>query len=515
MFYARKMSRVLGFILSFSLITNFVVADEVTVVTSLGNITGETEKAMFAGSAVDVTKFLGIPFAEPPIGSLRFSKPIEKGPFEDTFIANTVSAQCVQNWPQLRTLGLDPATVRMDEDCLYLNIFIPGREYTFNSQNRAVMIWIHGGAFQVGSQDSYVAKAFVALNDVILVTLNYRLSFLGFMSTGEDNWSGNYGLWDQHMAIMWVNKHIRSFGGDPQRVTIFGESAGSASVIYQAMYVGNSGLFQRIIAQSGSANSPWAYEPDPSEKYRSFANKSKCLNETTSTRSVIQCLRNLPVSEITELVEYEDEFNPVRDGNFVTVHPTDVFLNATDESWSLLKRIGKLDLIIGVNSAEGGMMIPLVDALIGAKGYSQEAFDDIIVPSGIKLAKLKKSVTLSKALIHQYSDWSDPNNEDKIFKNTVDLISDILFNNPVTRATLAHADTDENGQLFFYVFDYNGVLSDDRLDGASHAEEVPFALGFPAAYRFIYTMYGLTVSENEYELSRKLMKYWTNFAKTG
>ena len=509
------MSTAIGIIsLSFILIS-CVVADDVTVETSLGNITGETEEVTFAGSTIDVTKFLGIPFAEPPIGSLRFSKPIEKGPFEETFIANTKSAQCIQNWPQLSIMGLDPATVQMDEDCLYLNIFIPGRESIIRSQNRAVMIWIYGGGFQTGSQDSYDAKAFVGLNDVILVTLNYRLSLLGFLSTAEDNWSGNYGLWDQHMAIMWVNKHIESFGGDPQRVTIFGESSGSASVIYQAMYEGNSGLFQRVIAQSGSANSPWTYERNPSQRYHNFANKSRCLNETTSARNVIQCLRNLPVSEIIELVEYDDDFNAVKDGKFVTVRPTDVFLNATDESWSILKRMGKLDLIIGVNSAEGGELIPLIDILTGTKGYSREAFENIIVPFAIERVKIKESVTLSKAIIHQYFDWSDPENKAKVFKNTVDLISDIEYNDPVTRTALAHSDTDENGQLFFYVFDYNGLLSDDRLDGASHVEEIPFVLGFPTDFQFLYTMYGLTIPENEFELSRKLMKYWSNFAKTG
>ena len=495
------------------------VCEDVTVETSLGNITGETEEVTFAGSTFDVTKFLGIPFAEPPTGSRRFNKPIEKGPFKDTFIAKNMSAECVQNWEQVRIMGEDPATMKMDEDCLYLSIYIPGRGPINKSQKRAVMIWIYGGGFSTGSQNAYDAKAFVGLNDVILVTLNYRLSLLGFLSTAENNWSGNYGLWDQHMAIMWVNKHIDSFSGDPQRVTIFGESAGSSSVIYQAMYEGNSGLFQRVIAQSGSANSPWAYHRNPTERYHSFANKSGCLNETTSAMKVIECLRNLSVNEINELVGYADDFFPVKDGKFVTMRPTDVFRNATDEAWDILKRIGKLDIIIGVNSAEGGELIPLIDLLTGTNqttnGYSKEAFDNIIVPFGIERAKIKESVTLSKALIHQYFDWSEPENRERIFQNTVDLISDIEYNDPVSETALAHSDSDEAGHLFFYVFDYNGLLSDDRLDGASHAEEISFVLGFPTSFAFLYTYYGITIPQNEIELSRKMMKYWTNFAKTG
>ena len=499
-------------------LVNIVVCEDVTVVTTLGNITGETEEVTFDGSTFDVTKFLGLPYAEPPIGSLRFNKPIEKGPFTTTFIAKTMSVECVQNLELLRIMGEDPLTKHMAEDCLYLNIFVPGGGAINKSQKQAVMIWIYGGGFSTGSQNSYDAKAFVGLNDVILVTFNYRLSLLGFLSTAEDNWSGNYGLWDQHMAIKWVNKHIGSFGGDSQRVTLFGESAGSSSVIYQAMYEGNSGLFQRIIAQSGSANSPWAYHRNPTERYHNFANKSGCLNETTNTRKVIECLRDLSVNNITELIGISDDYFPIKDGKFVTMRPTDVFRNDTIVAGDILKRLGKLDMIIGVNSAEGGELIAYVDALVGnnqlTNSYSKDAFASIIVPFGFERAKLKESTTLLKAFQHQYFDWTDPENTDKIFHNTVNLISDIEYNDPVTKTALAHSDTGEAGKLFFYVFDYNGLISDDRLNGASHAEEIAFVLGFPTSFAFLYTIFGLTIPQNEIDLSRKMMKYWTNFAKS-
>ena len=437
----------------------------------------------------------------------------------DTFIAKDYSAQCIQNWQMLKAIGLNPATIHMDEDCLHLSIFAPGVGPIDKTQKRAFMIWIYGGRFAFGSQNTYDAKALVGLNDVILVTFNYRLSLLGFLSTAEDNWSGNYGLWDQHMAIKWVSKHIESFGGDPQRVTIFGESAGGASAVYQAMYEGNAGLFQRIVSQSGSANAPWAYDINPTEMYYKFANKSGCLDKPTAKIKVIECLRNLSVIEITELVGMSDDFLPVKDGKCVTMRLTGVFLMDTDAALDIQKRLGKLDMIIGVNSDEGGALVPLLDMLTGntqsIEGYSKEAFDSIIVPFSLERGQMKDSATLVRAVQQQYFDWSDPGNTDKIFHNAVNLLSDIEHNDPVTKTAIAHSNTGEGGKLFFYVFDHNGVLSDDRLDGASHAEEMPFVLGFPPFFVFLYTLSGLTVHQNEIDLSIKMLKYWTNFAKTG
>ena len=506
----------IGIILFIIVSTNSVNSEDVTVQTSLGNITGEAERQTFAGSTFETINFLGIPYAEPPIGTLRFNKPIEKGPFEDTFVAKTMPAQCVQNWDMVKALGLDPSIMRMEEDCLYLNVFIPGRGPINKSQKRAVMIWIFGGDFQIGAQDAYDAKALVGLNDVILVTLNYRVSLLGFLSSAENNFSGNYGLWDQQMAIEWVHNHIENFGGDPLKVTLFGESAGSASVVYQAFFEGNVGLFQRVIAQSGSANIPWAYERNPQQVYHDFANKSGCLNESSNAMAVIKCLRNLSISDIqTELVEYSDQFRPVQDGKFVSLHPPDIYLNNSNEARDILNRFGKLDIIIGVTSDEGGMFIQAVDFLTGTNistnGYSKDAFEEIIMPFGFEHAKLKQTETLSSAILHQYFDWSEPNNADKVFLNTVDLLSDVEFNNAITKTALAHSDSGEPGKTYFYIFDHNSVVSDDRLHGASHAEDIAFTLGFPTALSYLYG----AISQNEIELSVKLMKYWTNFAKSG
>ena len=495
------------------------VAEDVTVVTDLGNITGVSEELTFDGTPTNVIKFLGIPYAEPPTGSLRFNKPITKNTLDDNFIAKTMPPTCIQNFLQLKALGVDPNTVSQSEDCLYLNVFIPGSGPVDKTRSHAVMIWIYGGDFQIGSQNDYNAKAFVGLNNVILVTFNYRISFLGFLSTSEDNHSGNYGLWDQHMAIQWVHDHIINFGGDPTRVTLFGESAGAASVVYQALYVGNKGLFKRIVAQSGSVNTPWAYERHPGSVYMTFANKTGCINE--SQIEIINCFRKINVTEIMNNVGFSDSFRPVKDGHFIKIHPVDLIRNASTGAWNILTQFGKLDLIFGVTSNEGGMDLFEIDQFTNTNdgnrpsGYSRETFETDIVRLASKKAKLKYSSTIHTGLIHQYSDWMDPKNEVKILANAVDMFSDIEFNAGILKSAMAHSDTGEAGRLYFYVFDHKTLLTDTRLSGASHAEELPYVLGFPETFASIYSLFGLTIPPADFVLSRKLMTYWTNFAKTG
>lgn len=499
----------------------FAFPKDITVVTDIGNITGEVEDITFVDETrLHITKFLGIPYAEPPTGSRRFDRPIIKSGNLGNFIAKTMPPTCFQNAGFLTQYSLDPNPHFEDEDCLYLNIYIPGNLTEDETTKFAVMIWIYGGAFQFGYQNMYEAKAFPGLNNVILVTFNYRVSLLGYLSTSENNFSGNYGLWDQHMAIKWVHDHIGNFGGDPTNITIFGESAGAASVIYQTLYEGNERLFQRAIAQSGSVNLPWAYDENPSTDFVNFANKSACLHE--SHMEIIKCLRNVSFADLTHLVAFEDVFYPVMDGEFVKSHPKTLFLNTTDEASDTIKRMGKFDFIIGLNSAEAGLYIPLVDQLIAqsgqdiSNGYRKVDFEKVIVPFAMKgIGKLRQTNTLEQAIINKYIEWSDPGNTTAVFQTTLDLLSDIAFNAGITKSAMAHSDTGESGSLYFYLFDSKSPFSDPRYSGAMHFEDVAYVLGYPPSFANIYFSRNVTISQREIDLSKSLMKYWTNFAKTG
>ena len=165
-----------------------VGGQDVSVNTGVGTIVGEVKQTSFDNTPVTVIKFLGIPYAEPPTGEGRFERPLKKQPFTEIFRATKMSAQCMQK------SAMEPnATKDTSEDCLYLNILVPGS--SINTTNKkAVMVWIYGGGFQEGRQDEFTSPVLAGYNDVILVTLNYRVSLFGFLSTGNDHLPGNYGL---------------------------------------------------------------------------------------------------------------------------------------------------------------------------------------------------------------------------------------------------------------------------------------------------------------------------------
>jgi para-nitrobenzyl esterase len=201
-----------------------------------------------------VRVFKGIPFAQPPVGRLRFRAPQAPRPWAGVRDAREYGPAAVQNQSLLGpALGFDIGP--SNEDCLYLNVWTPGLE-----GRRPVLVWIHGGAFVMGagSQALYDGTTLSSRGDVVVVTINYRLGCLGFLrlpgGNGDGMGSGNEGLLDQIAALEWVRDNIAGFGGDPRNVTIFGESAGSISVATLLGTPRAQGLFQRAILQSGSAN---------------------------------------------------------------------------------------------------------------------------------------------------------------------------------------------------------------------------------------------------------------------
>ena len=497
-----------------------VSGQDVTVVTNIGTIIGEIHRSSFNTTPVVTTRFLGIPFAEPPIGDRRFRRPVKKAAFTSSFTAQTMSPQCHQN-----SIDRSTSVIVQSEDCLYLNILVPGTGID-TTKLKTVMIWIYGGGFQQGSQDPYTSSNFAALNDVILVTLNYRVSVFGFLSTGENLISGNYGLWDQHMAIQWVHDHIANFGGDPNKVTIFGESAGAACVTYQALYKGSQGLFQRVIAQSGSANLGWAINEYPRTAFDQFVNRSDCIVGTL--HSVIKCLRNKTAAELKSAV-INTEFNPVFDGEFIKLRAADIFKNETEEAAGILTLFGNLDFIFGVSSDEGGYFIPFVEALLPPSGtmdpyggYSIESFENILVPF---IIRSDISSILVKAIKHKYINWKNISNTKLIRQGAIDLLSDMIVPGVIT-ATNAHANTGEDGRTFFYVYDHQASFlpSDRGYSGAAHAEDLPIVFGLSNDIVALVAPEGVAVPDDpasmlatrqDVLLSRQVMEYWTNFAKTG
>lgn len=201
------------------------------------------------GKGVNV--FLGIPYAQPPIGDLRLRKPVPKQNWSATLNATRRPHQCRQNpqeWP-----AFPGKSTNCSEDCLYLNLWAPADGIP--GELRPVMVWIHGGDFILGSSswDYYDGSMLSAYGEVVVVSMNYRLGRLGFLNAGTEEAPGNQGLYDQKLALQWVKDNALYFGGNASAVTLFGQDAGAASIAMHMMSPLSSGLFNRAILQSGGA----------------------------------------------------------------------------------------------------------------------------------------------------------------------------------------------------------------------------------------------------------------------
>ena len=272
--------------------------------------------------------YQGIPYAAPPMGMLRWMPPQAFGRWKGIFQATLPGSVC----PQLDQTG---KTDLGSEDCLFLNIYTPLGKNRVKPAGRAVMVWIHGGGLTKGAGSDFDPTPLVEGGDVIVVTINYRLGVLGFLAhpalDAEGHLAGNYGFMDQQYALGWVQRNIAAFGGDPGRLTIFGESAGGLSIYSQLASPLAAGLFQRAIAQSGAYA---GFAPDyranilPLATGETMGGGPNVISGTALAIDVgcasqtAACLRAV---DSTTLVNTQQTIFPFLDGAVLTQTPGDAF----------------------------------------------------------------------------------------------------------------------------------------------------------------------------------------------
>ncbi|XP_062033088.1 carboxylesterase 3 isoform X2 [Lepus europaeus] len=231
--------------------------------TALGRVRGQRVGVKGTDRLVDV--FLGIPFAQAPLGPNRFSAPHPAQPWEGVRDASRAPPMCLQDVERMNngrfTVNGEHQIFPVSEDCLIVNVYSPAEAAA--GPGRPVMVWIHGGSLMVGAATSQDGSALAAYGDVVVVTVQYRLGMLGFFSTGDEHAPGNQGFLDVVAALHWVQGNIGPFGGDRSSVTIFGGSAGGAIVSALVLSPMATGLFHRAIAQSGVIGMPGMMESDP------------------------------------------------------------------------------------------------------------------------------------------------------------------------------------------------------------------------------------------------------------
>ncbi|CAO2610286.1 Pyrethroid hydrolase Ces2a [Lemmus lemmus] len=250
------------------------------------------------GSDVGVHTFLGIPFAKPPVGPLRFAPPEPPEPWSGVRDGTSYPAMCLQTdvltLGEAKAMNLIMHPISMSEDCLYLNIYTPAHAH--EGSNLPVMVWIHGGGLVVGMASMTDGSILAATEDIIMVAIQYRLGVLGFFSTGDQHATGNWGYLDQVAALRWVQQNIAYFGGNPGQVTLFGASAGGTSVSSLVVSPMSKGLFHGAIMQSGVALLPDLISDTPEVVYTTVANLSGC--KAMDPEAMVLCLRDKSEAEI-------------------------------------------------------------------------------------------------------------------------------------------------------------------------------------------------------------------------
>ncbi|XP_059477825.1 esterase E4-like [Neocloeon triangulifer] len=251
--------------------------------------------------------FKGIPYAAPPVGPLRFKDPVEPEKWDGVREATKESPVCIQRDV---LFSRDP-TIFGQEDCLYLNVYTPRLPRKGeNVTGLPVLFYIHGGGWLCGDGGTY-GPNYLLDQDIILVTLTYRLGAFGFLSTGDKVCPGNFGLKDQVAALRWVRKNIAAFGGDEGLVTIAGESAGGASVHYHLISPLAKGLFKSAISMSGTIFSPWAFTPYPAVQAKRFAVAHGCPFD--NSEELVSCLSKKDAAEIVDKIDrlYDWGLDPI------------------------------------------------------------------------------------------------------------------------------------------------------------------------------------------------------------
>ncbi|XP_055783963.1 neuroligin-3-like isoform X2 [Salvelinus fontinalis] len=483
-----------------------------------------------------VDQYLGVPYAASPVGEKRFLPPEPPSSWSGIKNATHFAPVCPQNihnavpeimMPIWFSFSLDIVASYIqdqNEDCLYLNIYVPTEDGAQGKKQpedlsdndgdededirdtgaKPVMVYIHGGSYMEGTGNMIDGSVLASYGNVIVITLNYRVGVLGFLSTGDQAAKGNYGLLDQIQALRWISENIGYFGGDSNRITVFGSGIGASCVSLLTLSHHSEGLFHRAIIQSGSALSSWAVNYQPVKYTRLLSEKVGC--NVLDTLDMVDCLRKKSARELVEQdiqpARYHVAFGPVIDGDVIPDDP------------EILMEQGEFlnyDIMLGINQGEG---LRFVDNVVDSEdGISGNDFDFSVSDFVDSLYGYPEGKdTLRETIKFMYTDWADRENPETRRKTLVALFTDHQWVEPSVVTADLHARY--GSPTYFYAFYHHcQSLMKPAWSDAAHGDEVPYVFGIPMIGPT--DLFPCNFSKNDIMLSAVVMTYWTNFAKTG
>ena len=448
-------------------------ADSLSVKTQQGKVHGKTI------NEGKVRAFLGMPYAAPPVGDLRWKAPESPARWKGARDATKFGAHCIQGHVFDDMVFQDSGP---SEDCLYLNVYTPAGATA--KSKLPVMFWIHGGGYSGGaSSEPRHNGDFLPLKGVVLVTINYRLGVFGFLVTDElakeaDGSAGNYGLMDMIAGLRWVNANIGKFGGDPGNVTIFGESAGSFAVSTLMASPMARGLFQKGIGESGAA-----FPSGMNLGGQTVAERAKIDGEWVASLGVksLAELRAIPADKILEAASKKGTigFSPDIDGRVLTEPVPDTYAAGKQ---------AHVPLLAGWNADEGSFFGARGMTAVQWKSIAEDAFKD----RAPEFLKLYPGETDAEAL-----------------RSAIDYGGDSFIAFGTWKWIEAQRKTGDS-PVYRYHFELAALPSKYHPGTfAFHSDDIEYVFGT------LDTRPGWTIRPEDRKLSEEIMSYWTNFAKTG
>uniref|UniRef100_A0A1Q3FS88 Carboxylic ester hydrolase n=1 Tax=Culex tarsalis TaxID=7177 RepID=A0A1Q3FS88_CULTA len=448
---------------------------------------------------VSFCTFLGVRYGEPPTGSLRFKNPVlynPKGPQD----YSTVGSICLQEddvWNATGIIG--------DEDCLFMNIYSPlvrRNESDFSEEKFPVLVFIHGGSFIVGSAQVNMEHGVDLLIDsgILVVSINYRLGVLGFLRYPEFNITGNFGLKDQRAALRWIQKYIKQFGGDPQRVTLMGHSAGGGSVSYHLYADSSHGLFQQAFVLGGSMLAPWALLYDHRERYEQYLSK---LNVTS-----LEVLEEIDAQEFFQRTDkdyvlfctmaYQGNLPTLEDANdpdpFITVSPHEQALNYNSNS--------DIPILMEQTATEFELLLSYANFFLMGNNFPHESLRPMH-------SDIKRFVNFKAFLSKNPDFYKKLANIANLYYPTKRLLSHLSENN---QAPIYYFQFEFDGQFGFYKHEFYKSRINGSQNGVVHGDELsyifsPYVIREALERREDYLQ--------EWKVHKKTVELVSNFVKYG
>lgn len=490
----------------------------------------ETEYGRVRGQTIQlddlslVNSFKGIPFAQPPVGDLRFEAPVKAKPWNDTFIADSLGWACPQSTSSVVWMT-HPLWIFYREDCLNMNIYTPA---DMEGGPYPVMVWFHGGAYLGGANIQYPGH-FLASYGVVVVVPNYRLGAFGFMATPNGTLAGNAGMLDQVMALQFVHDNIANFGGDPDRVTVFGQSAGAGSAALHMVSPLSQDLVHQAICESGADNNLWTtnWPPQKPEEYVfQTAEKTGCNNGLEE--EIVACLKSLNWTTIRDAQGLNctpgyfcQGYAPIVDGpgGFLPDYPSNL-----REAGNFVKG----PLMTGICRDDGSLYtLAYVPEADEGEGFTRDEFlfyleDRLLSIFEARFDEETKASALS-AIDFYYSPWPHLDNLWENREAFNKIATDMAFGMAMDRQAEWHSPY---APTYQYIQGYRSLNASSFIPewmGVPHNGELPYVWGYPrllnnpavrADSRIYFDIVGW-VDPEDIEWTKYFQEMWTNFAIYG